>query len=104
MKSYPPEIIATVEASKEDGERDNAKESDRSDDTMASDQGVVLREFSEPVAHACFRLSVFHVITEECNREHTIVAHGVEIQPDEIGQQECVSLRIPRAIAHMHCI
>lgn len=31
----------------------------------------------------------------------TIISHGIEIQPDQIGKQECVSLRIPRAISYV---
>jgi hypothetical protein len=34
----------------------------------------------------------------------TIVSHGIEIQPHEIGEQECVSLRIPRAIPYVQGI
>lgn len=29
----------------------------------------------------------------------TIIPHGLKVQPDQIGKQECVSLRIPRAIS-----
>lgn len=31
----------------------------------------------------------------------TIVSHGSKIQPDQIGKQECVPLRIPRAISYV---
>lgn len=34
----------------------------------------------------------------------TIISHGLKVQPDQIGEQECVSLRIPRAISDIEGI
>lgn len=35
-------------------------------------------------------------------RSLTVVAHRFKVQADQIWQQECIALRVPRAIADVH--
>lgn len=73
--------ISLSELCDQDRSRHDAEESDGGDDTVATDERVVLRQVSEAVAHA-------------------VVAHCIEVDAHQVGQEEGVAVGVPGAVAN----
>jgi hypothetical protein len=64
----------------QDSSGHDSEESDGGDDAVAADERVVLRQVAEAVAHA-------------------VVAHCVEVDAHQVGQEEGVAVGVPGAVA-----
>jgi hypothetical protein len=72
--------IPLTEFRYQDSSRHDADEDQGGDDGVAAYEGVVLRQFSEAIAHA-------------------VVAHCVEVDAHQVGQQEGVAVGVPCSVA-----
>jgi len=71
------------EARDEYGCRNDTQECDRSNDSVAQDEGVVFWQVSKSIAHS-------------------IVSHGFEVQALEVGQEKGIAIRVPCSVANVH--
>jgi hypothetical protein len=90
-----------VEASEENGGRDNKQEGDGCQDAMRLDEAVVATHVPEAIAHA-YDVSACCGQSAVRRNHHTIVLCCSKIQALQVGKQECVSLRVPGPVAHIH--
>lgn len=79
-----------MEPSDEDSRRNNDKERNCGDNTMASDEIVILRKSGKAITHPWSSTGQIKLLVG-LDSHLTIVTHGSEVQPNKVGQQKRVA-------------